>query len=162
MSNRTTEAYKTVFNYIHENVLSLDAGAIITDFEYALRNALKATVPSTPLLGCWFHHCQALRKKVASLSDLFELTKRNKEAKILYRKFQCLALLPASKIKMAFDQLAYEALEKFPQFEKFIIYYDNQWIRREGPKSYSVFLQVSLAVQFNSIYQLEFLVRYLF
>lgn len=146
MSNRTTEAYKSVFNYIHQNVLPLDASAIITDFEYALRNGLKATVPSTPLLGCWFHHCQCLRRKVASFSDLFELIKRNKEAHILYRKFQCLALLPASEIKAAFDQLAYEALVKFKQFEKFIRYYEMQWIMREGPTSYSVFMQVSLVI----------------
>lgn len=142
MSNRTTEAYKSVFDYIHQNVLPLDAGAIITDFERALRNALNATVPLTKLLGCWFHHCQALRGKVASIGELFELIKHNKEAKILYRKLQCLALLPAPKIRNAFDVLGFEALDKFPQFEKFLRYYDNQWIKREGPESYSVFLQV--------------------
>lgn len=142
MSNRTTDAYKSVFDYIHKNILPMDADAIITDFERALRNALHATVPLTKLLGCWFHHCKALREKVASISELFELIKNNKEAKILYRKLQCLALLPASEIKNAFDVLGFTALEKFSQFEKFLRYYDNQWIKRETPESYSVFLQV--------------------
>lgn len=148
MSNRTTAAYKSVFDYIHRNILSLDVSAIITDFERALRNALRATVATTKLLGCWFHHCQALRRKVASISELFELVKRDKEARILYRRFQCLALLPAEKIKSAFEVLGFEALGKYPQFEKFIRYYDKQWIEREKPENYSVFLEVSLNTQF--------------
>lgn len=144
MTNRTTEAYKSVFNYVHQNVLPLDSKAIITDFERALRNAIREVVPLTKMLGCWFHHCQALRRQVASISELFELIRDNKDARILYRKFQCLALLPASKIKISFDALAFEALSKFPQFEKFVRYYDNQWIKKEGPENYSVFLQVNV------------------
>lgn len=142
MSNRTTDAYKSAFSYVHNEILPLDAKAIITDFELALRKAMKAIVPDTKLLGCWFHHNQALNRKRAANFKLFVLVKNNQEAKILYRKFQCLALLPATKIKPAFDELAFEALQKFPEFESFVKYYDKQWIRKEKPKSYSVFLQV--------------------
>lgn len=142
MSNRTTRAYESVFQYIHQNVLPLDARAAIMDFERPMRNGFSAVVPCVKLLGCWFHHCQALRRKVASQCELLELIKSDKDARIFYRKFQCLALLPASKIKMAFDQLAFSALDKFPQFEKFLRYYDNQWLQREEPESYSVFLEV--------------------
>lgn len=58
MTNRTTDAYESVFEYIHEKLFSLKANAIITDFERTLRNGLRAVVPDTTLLGCWFHHCQ--------------------------------------------------------------------------------------------------------
>lgn len=161
MSNRTTAAYESVFDYIHRNILSLDVSAIITDFERALRNALRATaVATTKLLGCWFHHCQALRRKVASISELFELVKREKEARILYRTFQCLALLPAEKIKSAFEVLGFEALKKYPQFEKFIRYYDKQWIEREKPENYSVFLEVSLKTLFAKRLKSETICRY--
>lgn len=143
MSNRTTAAYESVFNYIHENLLKLNARGIITDFERALRNGLRSVVPDTPLYGCWFHHCQALRKKVASLPQLFGLIRRDKKAKEIYRFFQCLALLPADKIELAFHQISHMALQLYPEFAKFIEYYDRQWIQIEKPKSYSVFLQVS-------------------
>lgn len=142
MTNRTTAAYTSVFEYIHNNILSLNARGIITDFELALRNGLRNVVPDTPLYGCWFHHCQALRRKVASNPKLFGLIRRDKNAREIYRTFQCLALLPADKIKSAFDQFAYKALEQFPEFVKFINYYDHQWITKETPKNYSVFLQV--------------------
>lgn len=143
MSRQTTDAYKSVLGYIHENILPLNAKGIITDFELALRNALKHTVPETPLYCCWFHHCQAIRRKVASFPDLFALIRHNKNAREFYRQFQCLALLPHDKIKLAFDQIAFEALQSFPEFGKFVEYYDRQWIVRETPQRYSVFLLVS-------------------
>lgn len=144
MSNRTTEAYKSVFGYVHENILPLDASGIITDFELAMRKGLEFVVSQTPLYCCWFHHCQSLRKRVARDPALFSLTRSDKKAALYYRTFQCFALLPATKIKSAFDQLAYEILQEFPAFENFIRYYDNQWIQRETPDSYSVFLLVKL------------------
>lgn len=142
MSRRTVGAYKSAFKYVHENILCLNARAIITDFEYALRSALKSIVTGILLLGCWFHHCQCLRRFVASHFELFALIRNDNEAKIIYRKIQCLALLPANKIKPAFDEIAYAALNKFPQFLRFINYYDKQWLKKETPESYSVFLQV--------------------
>lgn len=142
MSNRTTEAYQSVFEYINENILPLSGKGIITDFEQALRNGLRNTVPETPLLGCWFHHCQALRRKLASIPALFEIVRRDKTAAEFYRKIQCLALLPPDKIKSAFDQLAFDALQKYPEFSNFVEYYDKQWIRKVTPAGFSVFLQV--------------------
>lgn len=142
MSNRNTDIYKSALRYVRENLLPLDANAIMTDFERALRNAIHSIVPLTRSLGCWFHFCQALRRKVVSNFELFVLVRHNETARILYRKFQCLALLPADKIKHAFDQLAYEALQKFSAFTSFVSYFDTFWIQRETPYSFSVFLQV--------------------
>lgn len=150
MSRRTTEAYKSVFDYIHKNILPLNAKGIITDFEQAERNALAHTVPNTPLVGCWFHHCQSLRKKVASIPDLFARIRNDKKAAELYRHFQCLALLPPGKIKPAFDTTAFEALQEYPEFGEFITYYDKQWIQRVTPEGYSVFLQV-ICVEINNV-----------
>lgn len=137
MSKRTTESYYEVFKYIHEKILFLK-GTIVTDFD---RKGLKLVTDVT-LLGCWFHYCQALRKKVASDFELFSLIRGNEEARIFFRKFQCLALLPADKIESASIQLAYKAMQQFPQFKRFVAYYDRQWIKREKPTSFSVFLQV--------------------
>lgn len=142
MSNRTTAAYKSVFKYIHEHLLPLNAKGIITDFEMALRSSLRSIVPDTMLLGCWFHYSQALRRKVASIPLLFKLIKKDERARELYRFFQCLALLPADKIDPAFTQVAHKALQSFPEFAKFVQYYENQWIKKETPESFSVFLQV--------------------
>lgn len=142
MSNRTTQAYQSVFEYVHNFILPLDGKGIITDFEQALRNGLRNVIPDTPLYGCWFHHCQALRRKLASIPKLFDISRKEFKAAEFYRKIQCLALLPADKIKDAFDQLAYEALQNYPEFAEFVNYYDSQWIRKVTPAGFSVFLQV--------------------
>lgn len=144
MSNRTTASYEKVFDYINTHVLNLDGIKTMTDFERAMRNALKKIAPNSILLACWFHFCQALRKKIASIPELFFLIRSNMEAKIFYRQFQCLALLPANKIEAAFVQLACKALKKFQQFERFVEYFDKQWIKRETPESFSVFMEVNL------------------
>lgn len=144
MSNRNTEAYASVFNYIHTNVLPLHAKGIITDFELAMRNGLKTVVPDTPLYACWFHHCQCLRRNMASDPELFQLIKSDKKAFEIYRTFQCLALLPDTKIENAFVQIAHEALKNYTQFERFVRYYERQWIKKETPSNYSVFLKVIL------------------
>lgn len=143
MSNRTAAAYKSVFKYINEQLLQLNASAIITDFEMAMRSALKSIVPDTKLLGCWFHYTQALRRKVASIPLLFKLIQKDQRARELYRLFQCLALLPAHEIEPAFIQIAHTALQSFPEFAKFVDYFDKQWIKKETPESFSVFLQVT-------------------
>lgn len=142
MSNRTTSAYISVLNYIHTNVLPLHAKGIITDFEKAMKNGLKAVVPDTTLLSCWFHHCQCLRKHMASNSELFKLVRSDKKAFEIYRTFQCLALLPHTTIENAFVQLANEALKSYAQFEFFVRYYEKQWIKQVTPVNYSVFLKV--------------------
>lgn len=144
MSNKSTEAYESVFTFIHKNILPLHAKAIITDFELALRNGIKRVVPDTPLCSCWFHHCQCLRRMVASDPDLFALIRSDKKAFEFYRTFQCLALLPDVMIENAFVQLAHETLKSYPAFERFIRYYERQWIQKETPSKYSVFLQVLL------------------
>lgn len=144
MSNRTTASYEKVFNYINTEILNLNGVTIMTDFERAMRNALRKIAPDSVLLACWFHFCQALRKKLASIPELFFLVCSNMEAKIFYRQFQCLALLPADKIEGAFVQLAFNALKKFQQFDRFVDYFDKQWIKRETPKSFSVFMKVYL------------------
>lgn len=150
MSCRTTDAYVHALNYLHTNVLPLCAKGIISDFELALRNALRKVVPETPLISCWFHHCQCLRRNIASNSELFKLIRSDKKAFEFYRTFQCLALLPDTKIENAFVQVAHEALKSFPQFESFVRYYEKQWIKQETPSNYSVFLKVIL-LQFNMI-----------
>lgn len=143
MSNRTTASYEKVFNYINTEILNLDGATIMTDFERAMRNALRKIAPNSVLLACWFHFCQALRRKIASIPELFFLIRSNTEARIFYRQFQCLALLPADKIEAAFVQLAYNALKKFKQFERFVKYFDKQWIKSETPEGFSVFNKVN-------------------
>lgn len=144
MSRRTKEAYVSALKYVHSNLIPLVGRGIIIDFEKAMRAALYEVTPDsmyTKILGCWFHLCQALRRKMASLKELFELIRSDTIAKNLFRRFQCLALLPASKIEQCFIDLSQEALKDSAHFGDFIDYFYEEWIRRVKPHNFSVFLQ---------------------
>lgn len=143
MTKRTVQAYIGALKYVHEKLIELVGQGIIIDFEQAMRTAIKTLFPELAVFGCWFHHCQALRRAVASNKKLFHLIRNNPDAKLLFRQFQCLALLPADRIETAFVWLLRQTLEEhnFSEFAPFLEYYKNQWLLRVKPQSYSVFMR---------------------
>lgn len=160
MTRQTQKAYREALKYLHENVIPLRGKAIIMDFEQAMRSGFSDVIPDMKVLGCWFHHCQALRRMAASFTKLFDLIKKNEDAKNYLRQFQCLALLPAHLIEKEFKRLSREVLTQFEEFAKFVDYYQAQWIRRVKPENYSVFLQdtrtTAAAEAFNGKINSEF------
>lgn len=141
MRKRTIEAYLSVLEYIHNNIIPIRGKGFIIDFEKAMRQALRRVAPNIPILGCWFHMCQALRRKLASIKELFELVRSDSECKEHFRRFQCLALLPEKDITPIFIRLSREALTKSTLFGAFVDYFHNEWISRVTPKFFSVFEQ---------------------
>lgn len=141
MTRKTQKAYEHALRYIHENILTLHCEAIITDYEQAMRQAIKTVVPGIKQLGCWFHYAQCIRRKVASHAELFKQIRTNEIARNMYYKMICLALLPHGKIAKAFNELALEALQVSKTFTPFIKYFQDQWLKRVGPMNFSVFLE---------------------
>lgn len=156
MSKRTIEAYEAALKYVHENLISLNSNGFIIDFEAAMRSALLKVVPDTNVLGCWFHFCQCLRRKMASLTTLHDVVRNdpNGSIKDIFRRFQCLALLPADQIEAVFLKLCEDALKLCEHFAAFIDYFDKEWIHRVKPQHFSVFLRgtrtTSAAESFNA------------
>lgn len=140
MSRKTQACYLKLFKYLEENVCSLKCSTFITDYERAMKNALKELHPESTLTSCWFHFCQAVRKHVSQIPELFELIRKNTKAAFIYRQFQCIPLLPENQIKPTFEKLKIIA-EKFDKksFTNFLSYYKHQWIIKEGPSSICVF-----------------------
>lgn len=141
MSKRTTVAYIAALNFVHQNLIELQRAGIIIDFENAMRAALKKVAPNLPVFGCLFHYNQALHRKMASMTTLFNLIRSNQDAKFVFRKFQALALLPPNMVEDGFVSLLREALHtyKFSDFTPFIDYYKKQWINLVKPVHFSVY-----------------------
>lgn len=146
MSRRTIEAYESVFKYINEKLVPLRGEAIIIDFEKAIRKALirilKSIGSEMSILGCWFHMCQALRRKLVSMTELFVKVKTDETYKNIFRRFQCFALLPLEHIESAFKNLCIEALRLDNQlFAPFIDYFNNKWMRIVTPYHFCVYMR---------------------
>lgn len=129
MSRRTIEAYESVFKYITENLIPLRGDAIIIDFEKAMRKALIRV---------------ALRRKLAKMPDLFLAVKSNEKFKNLFRRFQCLPLIPLHHIANTFKDLSMEALRLDKDlFAPFIDYFNSEWMKIVTPYHFCVFMRGS-------------------
>lgn len=141
MSRKSTNAYLSVLKYVHENLIPIAGAGIIIDFEKAERLAISKLNSGITILGCWFHFCQALRRKLASMGELFELVRKDERAKTIFSQFQCLPLLPSAVIEETFKELAKKALRVSTLFATFIDYFDREWIKIVKPKHFSVFMR---------------------
>lgn len=141
MTRRTIEAYKCALKYVHNNIIPLFGKGFIIDYEKAMRRALREVVPNVKVLGYWFHFCQAVRRNAASMKNLFELIRSDPEVNLLFRRFQCLALLPEQYIEEMFMKVNRDALKKSEHLRDFIDCFHDEWILRVTPKHFSVFDQ---------------------
>lgn len=146
MSKQTIEAYQNVFEYINEKLIPLRGEAIIIDYEKAMRRAMKNVLQSSgsnmTVLGCWFHYCQALRRKVSKMPNLFENIRKYEKYSHLFRRFQCLPLLPLQYIDQLFRSLAKEALRlNSDLFATFVDYYDREWMKIVTPVHFCVYMR---------------------
>lgn len=146
MSKRTIEAYESVFRFINENLIPLRGEAIIIDFEKAVRKALILVLKSIKsalfILGCWFHFCQAIRRKVSQMPALYEKIKKDPRYKDIFRRFQCLPLLQLHHIEGAFRDLSKEALSLDQNsFAPFVDYFYKEWIQIVKPKHFCVYMR---------------------
>lgn len=131
MSRRTEVAYSHLFRYIHNNICSLEGISFITDYEIAMRTAIRHLYPNSKFLACWFHFCQAAQRRVSKLPGLAKLIKKDEKARKIYKKFLALPLLPADEIVAAFERIKTEALTQFGKlFHPFLKYFEKQWIKK--------------------------------
>lgn len=129
MTRKTAECYTAVFNYIKKYVFDLKPAIIMTDWESAMRCAIRTSFPGSVLKGCWYHYCAALRKKLISFG-LHRLLKKNANARLIKQMMFSLQLLPPEMFEEGYAHVKrlakeYKLENKFKLFFK---YYDGYWI----------------------------------
>lgn len=131
MTNKSQPCYESVFNFIHEHIMSLNCASFTTDYETAMRNALAKLYPNAVLYACYFHYTQAVKKNAWKTAGLVNLIRTNAKARSVYYRLQCLPLLPAQFITDAFLELKAEA-NKINRsiFRPFLQYMNRQWLVR--------------------------------
>ncbi|XP_055306512.1 uncharacterized protein LOC129570813, partial [Sitodiplosis mosellana] len=141
MSRKTTKAYRSVFEFIDENIIKLgDVLSFTTDYEMAMRNALKELFPDVRRFACYFHFCQAVKRRAWQTPGLVALIRNNAKVRSIYYQLQCLPLLPPEHIESEFKRLRKEAMELPQRADLFLFmrYFNDQWIKKEGPLAISV------------------------
>lgn len=132
MESRSAISYKQVFSYIETNLLELKPGVIHSDYEAGLLKALRIVYKNSKLVGCWFHYCQAIRKRLGRNKgrNFFANLKKDEAAYKIYRKILDLPLLPAKDIPEGFAIIRKEISEQNlgRWFEHIYAYFEKQWI----------------------------------
>lgn len=133
MTNKLESSYRCVFQYIDENIFKLKPTVFITDYEAAIKKALRIVYPGVKLIGCWFHYCQALRRNTSKkFRHLLLFIRQSKQASRVYHKFMALPLLPDHLIQKAFEQLKLSIylFDREKKFETFVNYFEKQWLKK--------------------------------
>jgi hypothetical protein len=132
MNKKTEESYFHIFEYIETNIFQLEPDSFTTVYEKAMRNGLKSVYKNVLLVSCWFHYCQALRRKCSKITDFFKNTAENEAADRVFHKFLALPLLPPGKIREAFTmlKLAFQCMDSNEPYQIFLKYFENQWLKK--------------------------------
>lgn len=134
MESKCVPSYEQVFNYIENHLIKLSPQSIHSDYEASLVRALRNVYPESKITGCWFHYCQALRKRFryGKQNEMFRDLINNSDAYNLYKKLLSLPLLPAARIPEGFDIIKKEIFKKgFSKFFKSNLeYFDKYWLKK--------------------------------
>lgn len=161
LTNRKTQkCYTAIFQYINSSIFSLNPIVIISDYERGLRNSIRTVFPDAKMLGCWFHFCQAIRKKMVNkFKALRGYIKTSTDAQKLYRQTMFLALLPAESIPPTLKYIQDNAsnLPQGNKFTAFFTYFRKQWINN---KLYKLNINKKQQTKFKKL--INFILIYLF
>lgn len=141
MTHRNAQLYKEIFSFLRDE-LSLTPTKVMSDYERAIRLAVKDVWPRSSISGCNFHFCQALRRRVATKHpEIVRLMRYKNSAKVALRMFMRLSLLPNEKdIKKGIK--AIELYQKHFKIENeflpFNNYFKKFWIKDITPSVWCV------------------------
>ncbi|XP_030745880.1 uncharacterized protein LOC115874745 [Sitophilus oryzae] len=140
MERKTKRLYDAVFAYLLTTFPNFVNETVITDYEVALIDSLRASYPQASLRGCFFHFCQAVLRK-AKMLGVHRQINDNENGRILLRKYFALPLLPPNMIVRAFESLQDDNAELNDIFRELHVYVRRQWIERITPDHLSVYRQ---------------------
>uniref|UniRef100_A0A1I8BED6 FLYWCH-type domain-containing protein n=1 Tax=Meloidogyne hapla TaxID=6305 RepID=A0A1I8BED6_MELHA len=132
LPNKSEEIYRRALAVVLNAIGERRPMMIITDFEKAAENAIRALIPPTHVAGCWFHFNQSIWQSIQNLG-LAERFDQEPEYAMALKKFSVLALCDVQDVSQRFEHLADQFLQHFGDSEPhqdFIEYMENMWIGR--------------------------------
>lgn len=130
MSKKSRVAYEHAYNYIENNIFKLSrVASFTTDYEIAMRTAIRNCNPAAKLFACHFHFSQACKRKATQIDGFITLIRTNQQAESIYYRVLSLPILPVGHIMAAFNELRKEARSlKSSSMNRFFNYFRKQWI----------------------------------
>lgn len=116
----------------------LNVRTITMDFEISVREALSVVLPQVTVIGCHFHFCQCLNRKVQNLGMAREYQDNVAGLRDFVRKLGSLALVPLHSVNLLFQELR-DAAPQLPAVPLLLQYFEQQWLHRWTPEFWNVY-----------------------
>ena len=149
LKSKEVALYREMFRQLKCKVLRftghrLRPRRILCDFEIALMSAAEAEFQQSSIVGCYFHFCQNIWRKVQNLG-LSVAYRRNLHVKKFVRKVMTLAYLPVAVVRINFRLMftsttVRRLIRQFPAIAQFITYFERNYINGVfKPKVWNVY-----------------------
>lgn len=148
MSSQTTADYESILRFLGVALLGVRRAvlSVTSDFEQAIRAAVLNVWPQAEIIGCNFHHCQALERHAKQSPGLAggKLADGTPYRHIL-RMFKRISLLPLRRIDAGFAAILDYIQEQGDEegfepddFDEFAQYFQQTWFTRFTPTLWCV------------------------
>lgn len=130
MNSKKSECYESLFQHIEMSAMKLKPKSFHSDYESGLRKALRNAYEGVQLIGCWFHYCQAVRRKCRQTKGFFRSLLGHKNGYEIYKMLLTLPLLPQDKIPEGFVFIRKKVKNSklSALLEPIFTYFDNWWL----------------------------------
>jgi len=138
MTRKSQDAYRAVFNKVHNLVSDFKPVSAMADYEDASVAALREVFGEVNVSGCWFHFGQAIIKRVNKIGLKDAYTNEPDVTKVV-QSLLGLPLLPASEIVLGWQDVT-SSIDGDGQFARqlrqLVAYVKKQWLDRQsvGPE----------------------------
>lgn len=145
LPDKTQATYQRLMPVIRNLMPQAAPEVILTDFEMAPMNVLRAAYPAARITGCYFHLTQSVLRKVQELG-LKTAYETDETFCQFARCLSALAFVPENDVADAFDELV-EDLPQHERIEELVTYFEHSYIRgrrlrgrgeRYGPCLFSI------------------------
>lgn len=126
MTQRTEDAYAAAFQEILNICPNLAPTKIYTDYELAAINAFSRIFQGVIMKGCYFHHTQAVWRKIQE-HGLAARYGADEEFALQLRMIPAIAFVPTDRVSEYFDLLAVALPD---EAEPILSYYEDTYIGR--------------------------------
>lgn len=128
LQKKEADTYVEALQHIRNNCFNKNLKRVLTDFESSLMIAVNTVFKDTTIKGCWFHYCQAIKKKLFSFGLKSQYTS-DWDFRFWIKRFLVLPLMPLEKIQQSMEII----FDKIPLVSdnkqiKFLHYYIKQWL----------------------------------
>jgi hypothetical protein len=121
LKNKSESTYIKAFNKCKE-LVTMNVKFIVTDFERALINAIRAVFSDAEYHGCLFHLGQAAWRRVQAQGDVVHY-KNDESFKLAFKMMLCLAFVPSHDVLVFYEDIqkfvAYTNCESILKFQQY-------------------------------------------